>query len=314
LEHRKKSGAKGDPLKGNPWKYHPFNRLNNINGIDGDLDGDGEGEEVHSRANPRVIELQKAYIRKVVDTVNDLDNVLYEISNESNKNSVAWQYEMINYIHDYEKNKPKRHPVVMTFHYKGGDNADLFASPAEAISPNRGEHGEYREDPPAADGSKVILADTDHLWGIGGNAVWVWKSFLRGQNPIFMDPIEPLYGHSSEKNAPNYPEWELIRRNMGYTLYFARRMNLVKMVPRNDLASSGYCLANPASLDAEYLVYLPEGGNVTVDLSASPGSLTAEWFDPDWGCIAEVLEKAGGGKRDFRAPFNGHAVLYIHSR
>ena len=27
--------------------------------------------------------LQEAYVRKVIDTVNDLDNVLYEITNEA---------------------------------------------------------------------------------------------------------------------------------------------------------------------------------------------------------------------------------------
>lgn len=37
---------------------------------------------------------------------------------------------------------------------------------------------------------KVILVDTDHLWGVGGSPAWVWKSFLRGHNPIFMDPYD----------------------------------------------------------------------------------------------------------------------------
>ena len=39
----------------------------------------------------------------------DLDNVLYEISNESHANSVQWQYDMINYIKIYEVTKPKQH-------------------------------------------------------------------------------------------------------------------------------------------------------------------------------------------------------------
>jgi hypothetical protein len=33
---------------------------------------------------PAVTALQEAYIRKVIDSVNDLDNVLYEVTNESN--------------------------------------------------------------------------------------------------------------------------------------------------------------------------------------------------------------------------------------
>src|SRR6185436_20143693 len=31
----------------NPWRAHPFNRANNVNGIDGDPDGDGMGLETH---------------------------------------------------------------------------------------------------------------------------------------------------------------------------------------------------------------------------------------------------------------------------
>ncbi len=65
------------------WESHPFHRNNNINAIDGDLNGDGKGLEVYTLDDPAITALQKAYIRKVIDTVNDLDNVLYEISSEA---------------------------------------------------------------------------------------------------------------------------------------------------------------------------------------------------------------------------------------
>lgn len=35
----------------NPWPGHPFNRNNNINGIDGDVNGDEQGGETHSLEN-----------------------------------------------------------------------------------------------------------------------------------------------------------------------------------------------------------------------------------------------------------------------
>jgi len=54
-------------------------------------------------------------------------------------------------------------------------------------------------------------------------------------------------------------------------------------LPVNDLASSGYCLANPVENGAEYLAYLPFKEAMTVDLSASKGELQVEWFDPCTG-------------------------------
>lgn len=56
---------------------------NNINGINGDANGDGRGTNVHTLSDPAVTRLQEAYVRHVIDAVGDLDNVLYEISNES---------------------------------------------------------------------------------------------------------------------------------------------------------------------------------------------------------------------------------------
>ena len=103
-----------------PWRGHPYNRSNNSNGVDGDSNNNSQGEETHTLQNGAITALQEAYVRKVVDTVNDLDNVLYEISNESPGNSQDWQYHMINLIKGYEATKPKQHPVGMTVEYPGG--------------------------------------------------------------------------------------------------------------------------------------------------------------------------------------------------
>ncbi|NIQ98881.1 MAG: DUF4038 domain-containing protein, partial [Gemmatimonadales bacterium] len=98
-----------------PWLGHPFNRANNINGIDGDPGDHEHGTLVHTLAIPAVTRLQEAYVRKVIDTVNDLDNVLYEIGNEIGPYSTQWQYHLISYIKGYEASKSRQHPVGMTF-------------------------------------------------------------------------------------------------------------------------------------------------------------------------------------------------------
>jgi len=292
-----------------PWMGHPFHRDNNVNGIHGDIDGDGEGYETHTLAIPEITRIQEAYVRKVIDTVNDLDNVIFEISNESQRGSTEWHYHMIEFIHDYEKAKTKQHPVWMSFQWDGmegaGTNADLFSSPAEVISPGPGERREYRNDPPPADGSKVIISDTDHLWGIGGSDSWVWKSFLRGLNPIFMDS----YKNSPHNQAPDMdPKWEPIRIAMGYTLTYAKRMKLLAMTPRGDLASTGYCLANPGS---EYMIYQPES-HEPFSVNLKPSIYHYEWFDPQTGKMGEKgTIHVDNGEQAFTPPFGNDAVLYL---
>jgi hypothetical protein len=289
------------------WETHPFQAANNVNGIDGDASGDGKGLEIHTLTNRKVTALQEAYVRKVIDTVGDLDNVLWEISNENHTPSTRWQYHMIDYIHRYESGKPKQHPVGMTFQYKGGSNRTLFESPADWISPN--PEGGYRDNPPAADGSKVVLTDTDHLWGIGGSQAWVWKSFLRGLNPLFMDPYD-----GTVIGNPFDAQWDPVRKSLGYTRRFAEAANLAAMTPSNELASSGFCLAHASADQGEYLVYAPEGGKVTIDLSATPGKLKAHWFDPSEGTSVDASLIDGGTPQTLQVPFAGDAVLWLKKR
>lgn len=284
------------------WKQHPFHPANNVNRINGDLDGDGNGLEIHTGRSRQITGLQQAYVRKVIDTINEFDNVLYEISNENHPDSTQWQYEMIRFIHDYEKTLPKQHPVGMTFQYKGGSNKTLFDSPADWISPN--PEGGYRDDPPAADGSKVILNDTDHLWGIGGNAGWVWKSFLRGLNPIFMDPYDGrVLSRGTDSQWP-----ESVRQAQGHVLAWSRRVDLASMTPHNELASSEYCLANPG---VEYLAYRP-AGSTNLTLTLPLGKFSAVWFEIANGQEGkpETVTQVGA-RYTFNVPFDGEGVLYL---
>lgn len=285
------------------FEHHPFHPENNINGVNGDTNGDGSGVEIHTLGNDAVTDIQEAYVKHTIDCVNGFDNVLYEISNENHPPSTEWQYHMISFIKDYEKKLPKQHPVGMTFQYKGGSNQTLFNSPADWISPN--PEGGYTDNPPAADGSKVILTDTDHLWGIGGNQKWVWKSFLRGLNPIFMDPYDGRVLRESYDSL-----WaEPLRKNLGYTRKFAGKMDLIRMLPKPDLASSTYCLANKGK---EYLVYLPDSLEVEINLDEVQALFSVEWFNPETGEFRNADPIEGGSEVRLRSPFDAiGAVLHL---
>ena len=307
-----------------PWKGHPMNKANNINVIDGDPDRDGKGLEVRDLAYPAITAFQEAYVRKVIDTVNDLDNVLYEITNEDDgtPEDIAWQYHIIEFIKKYEAGKPRQHLVGMTVPWPLGNNRQLFDSPADWISPN--SEGGYQTDPPAADGRKVIINDTDHSFfftglqrvGIEGQRAWVWKNFTRGNQTMFMDPyLDPAPWYVLTRNGPQSgkpdPYWDILRINMGYARLYADKMNLAAMTPQCSLASSGFCLANSASGKAEILVYLPVGPWVTVDLTAISGTLSVEWFNPSTGAVSLRENIPGGDHRELSAPFAGDAVLFL---
>jgi hypothetical protein len=177
----------------------------------------------------------------------------------------------------------------------------MLASPADWISPGRADG--YAEDPPAWRGEKVSLLDTDHIWGVGGNAAWVWKSFLRGHNPIFMDPYD-----GSVLGKPDDPRWPPMRRALGQTRRFAERLDLAAMTPADKIASTGYCLAHPGQ---DYLVYVPDGGAVEVDLSAATAKLSVAWFDPAGERTIAGEAVSGGAQRKLQSPFSGHAVLHL---
>jgi Family of unknown function (DUF6298) len=325
--------------EGNPWRGHPFNRENNINGINGDVDGDGEGKEVHTLINPSVTALQKAYLRRVVESLRGLDNVLWEISNESHPGSVEWQYEMIRTIKKaLESGQAKHHSVGMTAPWPDADggNKVLVDSPADWIAPRMNKTDDYAKNPPASNNHKVVITDTDHIWGVGGNPSWVWKSFMRGLNPIFMDPYvtsirrnlpawpPPEVNRSTSGSAPA-PEWENVRSAMGYARSLSDRVDLSSMQPMGQLASTGYCLAAPGK---EYLAYLPfqgdrrrrligsiwkglVAGNIELDLSASLGTFSVEWIDVERGLIIPRPPVSGGRRIELSAPFVGDAVLHL---
>src|SRR5579864_4191471 len=284
------------------WKCHPFHGPNNINAIDADPDGKVVLYN-QLRADPmgkKVLDLQEAYLRKVVDTVNDLDNVLYETCNEAGGDSTPWQYHVINFIHDYESSKARQHPVGITFMYPGGTNKTLIDSPADWISPNPGSPEEnYKFNPSAQDVGKVIVNDTDHLWGhTGGDSVWVWRSFTRGLNVLFMEELTPS------------PTWQdSARVAMGQARRYAQRINLARMVPLPSLAQTGFLLADRGR---DYLTYQDGSqGEFWVDLREAPGRFSVEWLDTTNDKVIPGKPVEGGARRVFTTPFPGPAALYL---
>lgn len=320
-----------------PFHSHPFNGRNNINGVDvkdKGIDKDG-APSLHSLGNPAVLARQEAYVRKVIETVNDLDNVLYEIINEGGTRE--WCYHMIRYIREVEKKMPKQHMIGLGTRVGPPMlNRELWESPADYISPTWEPPGwaapgavaldDYGSNPPLNKAPKVCIIDTDHLWGYGGHYVWVWKSFMRGLNPIFMDSWKRIPGRMTPEEMDfafvsgeinrldrDYPDYSMLRDAMGHIRQLAGRVDLKNMKPMNELSSTQYCLANPGR---EYIVYYPHfTEKATINLSDAEGELEMEWFIPSLNRTVKAPAPVKGEYfRVIEAPTSMDAVLYLRKR
>ena len=297
--------------KVNPWPYHPFHHDNNINKVDGDVDGDGQGSDVHTwlGADHPVTLRQRAFVRKVVDTVKDFDNVLFEIANESHTASLDWQNRMVDFVRECERDHAKQHPIGITVPFGGakraGLNEALFKSRADWISPNRegGRGFDFRTNPPMADGRKVVLLDTDHIQGNKlQDATWIWKAFCRGYNVLFMDRWT---------EEPDDPKRQEVRIAVGATVSLARRLDLRRTLPSTTVSSTGYCLTTPGR---QYIVFQPESQAFTVDLKGAKGELKTEWIDAKTGKHIQGKAVKGGTIATLHAPFEGPAVVVISTK
>jgi len=300
---------------------YPFTGSNNVNGID---DGGGMGSVTMTEPNP-ITAIQDAYVGKMVETLNDLPNVLWIVSQEAPKESKWWNAHLIAVTRACEAGKPLRHPVGFGAMDSTPDSV-LLDSDADWIAPGA------RISPPRSCGAghpacKVNINDSDHsYWEIWKdspqvNRNYFWINLTQGNQAMFMDPYVVHYPREN-RNLPPSPvhgiaqgpdaRWDQVRATMGLIRDYADRMNLAAMTPRADLASTGHALADPAN--REVLVYSPSGGGFTVDLAGGPGTYAVEWMNPATGSKVAGEEVQGGAARTFSPPFDGDAVLYLKEK
>jgi hypothetical protein len=311
-----------------PGDGYPLTGANNINGVDDGYTGGKQGVGAIAMNAPNAItRFQDAYVEKVIDTLNDLPNVLWIVSEEASSNSLWWNNHQIAHVRAYESGKPHQHPIGYAAPI-GVPDATIYDSDADWVAPYA------RVSPAASCGTgkpacKVNMNDSDHsYWEMWSetpqqNRNWAWENFTTGNQVLFMDPYLIYYPRedrnlcvSRTKGVCAEPDtrYDNLRDNLGYILKYSRKLDLVHVAPRDTLCSTGFCLAQTPPVGAEYLIYAPSGGSFTVDLSAMPSSrsLALEWFNPSTGAVtAGEPIPSGSSAQLFTPPFRGDAVLYL---
>jgi hypothetical protein len=284
-----------------PTDGYPFSGPNNTNGIDDGYRGGSPASAVSSvmmTAPSDITRFQDAFVKKTIDTLNDLPNVLWIVSEEAPAGSTWWNNHVISLVRQYEKGKPFQHPIGYAA-LDGSPDSILYNSNADWVAPSA------RVSPTSSCGAgtprcKVNINDSDHsyfgMWNDTPqkNRNYAWENFLTGNQVLFMDPYLvdyprqqrnlPLTVRNGIGKTPD-PRWENFRNSLGYLLRYSRKLNLAGISPQSALCSTRYCLAQTSPAGAEYLVYAPDGGPFNVDLSAMPPSrsLAVEWFNPATG-------------------------------
>jgi hypothetical protein len=309
---------------------YPLSAPNNVNGADDGYRGERAESGLASvtmTGTNFITDVQDAYVRKTIDTLNDLPNVLWIISEEAPMKSTWWNNHLISLVRGYERGKPWQHPIGYATLDSPTDSI-LYNSDADWVAP-------WAWTSPTNScgignpSCKVNINDSDHsyfgMWNDTPqkNRNYAWENFTTGNQVLFMDPYLVYYPRENRNLCPSpvngigtKPDlrWENFRNNLGYLLQYSRKLNLAYVTPRSSLCSTRYCLAQTPPVGAEYLAYAPAGGTFTMDLSAMSNSrrLAVEWFNPAVGAIlTEKPIAAGSSSQSFSPPFSGDAILFL---
>jgi len=265
----------------NNWGGNPFHGPNNVNGIEVDSNGDGQGMEFFFTDDARVRDIQRQYVRKVLETIAPRDNVLLEVANELQ--APDFQRSVVQQIREAESGTDRQHLVYLS---PGGRNGAGKWSPlpkpfffdglADVTAVTRSWNRRYRGDPPVEQAGRPVFMDMDHVAATDndGDNDWnndpatPWKSFTRGYHIC-------VYDSDYWKPGDNREAWDRTRRSCGATVALAMQLDLVRLSPRPDLASTGFCLAEPGR---EYVILASGGDDVVVNGIEPRRSCELEWL------------------------------------
>ena len=278
------------------WNVHAYNRDNNINGVDGDPANTGTGRDgekgICSLGNPKCMEFQKAYYRKVVDTVNGFEDIYFEMANENPYND--WDLALCDYIKEYEKSKPKQHLTMPR------DLPD-HSSVVQRWDPMIVHKGMLER----RSLNQPLIFDTD--WTINKNddevRKAVWAGVISGGSFDYMDECLPF------RTKPEEDKRAVIHKQIDYMAAFVKKIKPWEMSPDDSLVKSGTAFALASS--KELAAYFPNGGSATLDLAKLNGALKARWYNPLDGKFGEAFKVQGGDQVDFKAPSEGDWALLV---
>ncbi|HEO71346.1 MAG TPA: hypothetical protein ENN80_08785 [Candidatus Hydrogenedentes bacterium] len=273
--------------------------------------------------NPLVLRYQQRFVDKLLEHALPFGHVLYCMDNETSV-TPAWGAYWAQYIRAkateaglsvettemwdaWDLAHPMHratfdHPETYTFvdvsqnnHNSGQKHWDNFQGQRERI----------REAPRPLNNVKIYGADGGRFGTTRDGIERFWRNILGGAASARFHRPDSGIGLSEAGQA-----------NIKSARMLTERIDIASAMPRNDLLgrrepNEAYCMAQPG---ATYLVYFPDGGEVTLDLRTLDGPLLTSWLDIAHARWAHELPIEGGAIVPVTCPGKGHWAVAIRHR
>lgn len=186
-----------------------------------------------------------------------------------------------------------------------------YYSVGGAYIPSRSELLKYSTE------SNVPIAHTDHWrpfiergnWNLRKIRIATWRCGLTDAQALFPD---------FNQGEIQFDMVQQGGREIGIASNFFKnelRFDLLDLHPNDKILVAGDNAILSANPDKEYIVYDEDGGNLSIDLSATKRTFTGEWYNPLNGDIIPVGKIEGGKIQSFTSPTKGFDwVLHIYRK
>ena len=257
--------------------------------------------------------------REMVARFGYLPGLIFNLGEEWIESHPAWPSEAQTYATLLANTDPYGHPIAVHNKYNTttADEGYLGLSGVDMTSIQTDDP--YNDFPALIDnwisraetmGKRIPVMNFDEGRPVNDRAQW-WEAYISGG--IWEAHIPKgggTYNHPIDywDDGSTYKIWT----ELGGARKFMEMFQFWNMKANNSLVTAGtaYCLENP---EIEYALYLPSGGNITVNLPA--GSYSYGWWDPSNG-YSGSLQNAGkisGGSQQLLSPGTGDWALRIYS-
>jgi hypothetical protein len=287
------------------WELSPMNAFNNINGI-----GKITRTEVYTLKDPKLLAVQDAMVRRIVEELKDFDNLYYEICNEAYFGGVTleWQAHIAETITETESSFEAKHLIAQNIanKYKKITNPNSqvsifnfhYAKPPNTVTDNYGLNRVIGDDETGFAGSEpkpYRLEGWDFI--IAGGAVY--------------DNLDYSFtvGHEDGSATINAPGGggAILHKQLGILSSFINSFDFIKMKPDNSIIKGGIPEKATARALVEngraYAIYVNGGIEALLQVELPKGKYEAEWINTKTGKSdkKETFDHPGGN-RTFESP------------